>query len=345
MRAGGEHTIRRRTVALTALLIGVCGAIGVTGCASRQASRPTGGSGPLAAGPASYWSLSDSGIKTDLIRRLKAAPDVLVVGGSRALRFEPSYVHRLTGLSAFNAAVPHATPQDEWCLVNLVHSRFPRAHFGLLWVIHCDEFDEFSPGAALLEDPFLSRFLPQSSVEATIDRLGAAANATLALGARHPSVIAPDGFTVSDSISAAAARGSLRGRVNAWIRSTLSFYRRTPARIDPQPAHYFTMTLALMNRLGARPTVVLAPLQPWYLTSIYGRGWEARHRLVLAYLHGLQRTYRFNILDFSRVASIGASPYGFYDAVHLRPQTTRLVVKAALRALPQAFALPRATKA
>ena len=75
--------------------------------------------------------------------------------------------------------MPHATPQDEWCFVNLLHTRFPRAHFQLLWVIHCDEFDEYSPGAALLEDPFLSRFLPQSFVESRLDAMGPAAGAAL----------------------------------------------------------------------------------------------------------------------------------------------------------------------
>ena len=157
-------------------------------------------------------------------------------------------------------------------------------------------------------------------------------------------MIAPDGFTIADAISDAARKGTLRRRVAAYTRSTLSFYRKTPARIDPQPAHYFVMTLALMNRLGVRPTIVLAPLQPWYLSAIAGHGWDARHHLVLAYLHDLQRTYRFNVLDFSRLASIGGSPGGFYDAVHLRPQTTRLVVRAVLRSLPQAFAPSRTAR-
>ena len=100
-----------------------------------------------------------------------------------------------------------------------------------------------------------------------------------------------------------------------------------------------------MNSLGAEPTVVLAPLQPAYLAAIYHHGWEARHRMVLAYLRHLQKTYRFHILDFSRLSSIGGSPTGFYDAVHMRPVTTRLVVNAVLRALPRAFAMPTAPRA
>jgi hypothetical protein len=316
---------------VVAVLLAASCAVPAAAPRTSQRRRPaTGPSGPL-------WTLSDRGIKSDLIMHMPSSPQLLVLGGSRALRFEPGFIKRLTGLDTFNAAVPQATPQDEWSIVNLMHSRFPRARFQVLWVIHCDEFDEYSPGAALLEDPFLSRFLPQSFVASRLDAMGPAARAELMQNMLHPSVIAPDGFTLSDTISAAAQRGTLRQRVDAYTGSTLSFYRSTPPRIEPQPRHYFAITLALLNRLGIRPTIVLAPLQPWYLARIYGRGWEARHRLVLAYLHHLERVYRFNVLDFSRLASIGGSPSGFYDAVHLRPQTTRLVVMAVLRSLPHAF--------
>lgn len=320
----------------------------VAGCAAGSArtpasSRTQGGVGAAPSEPgSSLWTLSDRGIKTDLILHMKQAPELLVIGGSRALRVDPAYIQRLTGLTAFNAAVPHATPEDEWCFANLLHSRFPTARFQLLWVIHCDELDQFSPGASLLEDPFLSRFLPARFVDRTIDAMGAAADASLAFDARQGSVVASNGFMVSDSISAAARHGTLRERVAGYVRATLRFYAYAPARIDSRPAQYFVQTLALMNRLGVAPTIVLAPVQPWYLAAVYGHGWEARHRLVLAYLRGLQRLYRFHVIDFSRVSSIGASATGFYDAVHLRPESARLLVRAAWRAWPPAFARPRA---
>jgi hypothetical protein len=275
--------------------------------------------------------------------QMKAAPGVLVLGGSRALRIDPAVIRRLTGRTAFNAAVPHATPEDGWAFVNLLHSRFPHARFAVLWVIHCDEFDEWTPGASLLEDPFLSRFLPGRFVASSLDRMGKAATAALAAGALHPSVIAPDGFTLSDAISASARGDTLAARVAAYTASTLAFYRHTPARFQDQPLDYFEMTLRLLNDLGVRPAIVLAPLQPRYLAAIARHGWDARHRLMLAYLHRLARVDRFSLLDFSRLASIGGSPAGFYDAVHMRPATAALLVAAVLRDLPHAFAATRAS--
>ena len=340
-----EHESRGRRVAkLLAMGVAIAAVLVAASCATPARAPRTSQRRRAPAEPTGLWTLSDRGIKTDLIMHMKSPPELLVLGGSRALRFEPGYIRRLTRLSAFNAAVPRATPQDEWCLVNLLHSRFPRERFQLLWVIHCDEFDEYGPGAALLEDPFLSRFLPQAFVDSRIDALGPAADTALTQGLLHPSIVAPDGYMISDTISTAAQRGTLRQRVDSFIGSTLAFYHRTPPRIDPQPSHYFAMTLRLMNALGVRPTIVLAPLQPRYLARVYGHGWQARHRLVLGYLRRLQRVYRFNVLDFSRLSSIGGSPSGFYDAVHLRPATTRLVVKAVIRRLPQAFASARAVR-
>jgi hypothetical protein len=334
--------VARNGSVLAALAVLALALIAAAGCTSRPAARPASRRNTPRPAAAALWTLSDRGIKTQLIMAMKRPPQLVVLGGSLALRFQPAYLRRMTGLSAFNAAVPHATPQDDWCFVNLFHKRFPAAHFRFLWIVHADEFDEFSPGAALLEDPFLSRFLPGSLVESQLGRLGASANAALLAGSRQPSVIAPDGFTISDPISVAASVGSFRRRVAGDIAAALRFYRRQPPRIDPAPSHYFALTLRLMNAMGAKPTIVLAPLQPRYLAAIYRRGWHARDRLVLAYLHGLQRRARFNILDFSRLSSVGGSAGGFYDGVHLRPATTRLVVDAVLRALPHAFAAPRA---
>lgn len=311
----------------------------LAGCVSSATTVPS--SAAKAGTP--IWTLSERGAKTDLIRRLDSPPDLIVLGGSRALRFQPSCIHRLTGLTAFNAAVPGATPEDEWAFVNLFHSRFPAAHFRFLWVIHVDEFDEFRPSAGLLTDPFLSRFLPPGLVSSRLRQMGPSADASLLADAHHTVVLTPDGYTISDPISAEATNGtSFQQRVRRWIGRTLRFYDRTPPQIDLLPDHYFRLTLALMNSLGAEPTVVLAPLQPAYLAAIYDHGWEARHRMVLAYLRSLQKTYRFHLLDFSRPSSIGGSPTGFYDAVHMRPATTRLVVDAVLRALPDAFAMPTA---
>jgi hypothetical protein len=75
---------------------------------------------------------SDRMQKTDLIQKLKAPPEVIILGGSRALRFDPAYLQQRTGLTGFNAAVTGARPEDAWALVSLFHARFPAARFRFL---------------------------------------------------------------------------------------------------------------------------------------------------------------------------------------------------------------------
>src|SRR2546423_15179385 len=47
----------------------------------------------------------DRSIKLDLLQHLKHGPQILILGDSRGRQAEPSFVHRLTGPPAFNAAV------------------------------------------------------------------------------------------------------------------------------------------------------------------------------------------------------------------------------------------------
>lgn len=138
-----------------------------------RTSAPVGHSGgslgpstsPL---PASLMSrldvASDRMQKTDLIQRLTAPPEVVILGGSRALRFEPAYIHERTGLTGFNAAVTCARPEDAWAFVNLLHARFPGARFRFLWVIHADEFDRKPLDPGLVNDPALARFFPPALI-------------------------------------------------------------------------------------------------------------------------------------------------------------------------------------
>ena len=219
---------------------------------------------------APIWTLSDRGIKGGLIMRLPTAPRVVVLGVSRALRFQPAYIRRRIGQTAFNAAVPHATPMDEWAHVNLLHQRFPHASFQYLWIVHVDEFDQFTVTPALLSDPMPARYFPTTFVTRRLDRFGASASRYLLADADRTHVVTLDGPAVSDAISAAAHNGStLAERVAQMTSTQLDFYRRVPPRLDPLARECFVKTLGMMrrhpgDRAGAAAAVVLqGGLQPW----------------------------------------------------------------------------------
>lgn len=63
---------------------------------------------------ATLESLSDRIHKASLLEALTYKPRLVFFGGSRSLRFEPSYAKQLTGLKGFNAAFINGKPEDVW---------------------------------------------------------------------------------------------------------------------------------------------------------------------------------------------------------------------------------------
>jgi hypothetical protein len=64
--------------------------------------------------------------KTDLVEKLPAPPELVMLGGSRAQRFERSHIERVTGLSAFNFAVQNCRPEDAYAISRYLIERAPR---------------------------------------------------------------------------------------------------------------------------------------------------------------------------------------------------------------------------
>jgi hypothetical protein len=275
--------------------------------------------------------------KADLIERLAKPPRIVILGGSRATRFNPVSIFRKTGETAFNAAVTHARPDDEWALVSLLHQRFPRAHFRFLWVMHVDEFSGQGPSRDLVSDDLLSQCFPHKWVAYWCKRRGVAPE-QYPLFVQPPGMtLAPDGYTEHNSLDVLASRLPLAQRVEQTIRRTMTAYRLYPTRLQPERRCYFQKTLRLMNSKGDKTVIVLAPLQPRFYADVYHHGWGLRLATIMNYLRALQNRYRFDLLNLSRASSVHAKAVGFYDGVHLRPATCRRVFDTVLSSFPRAL--------
>ena len=321
---------RRRPVVLAAL-VSASVLAGIAILLLLQAARPDAGTA-TAVPPTTIRVY-----KADLIEQLAKPPRIVVLGGSRATRFNPAFIAAETGETAFNAAVTHARPDDEWALVNLLHQRFPQAHFRFLWVMHVDEFGGHSPARDLLSDPTLSQYFPQEWVTYWRGRRGVTPQSYPLLTQPAGMLIAPDGYSVHNSLDREARRLPLAQRVDDTIHQTMVEYRLYPSRLQPERRRFFEQTLRLMNSRGDKTVLLLAPMQPRYYAAVRHNGWGLRHAKVMHYLHGLQSRYRFDLLDLSRPSSVHARAGGFYDGVHMRPETCRRVFNAALHAFPRAL--------
>src|SRR5450756_687921 len=67
---------------------------------------------------------SDRTIKADFIEKLKQQPQLVVLGSSRSMRYEPKYLQKKTGLRTFNAGVNGiGGTADAWATVSYTHLR------------------------------------------------------------------------------------------------------------------------------------------------------------------------------------------------------------------------------
>jgi hypothetical protein len=312
----------------------------------------TVGTGAL---PPVTWT--DRSLKVNLIEHRQAAPAVIVLGSSRAMKVQPSFITSRTGLSAFNAAVSSGKPVDSWVFVNYIHSRFPAAHSRYLWLLDVEAFRQWPIDPGLLNTPQLAGFLSSGTRLSTrLDQLPLLfswptfwksvqsvrhaqgrpqAPLRTALGATQ---FAPDGFRVLDYHDLRLAKGlGLAKEMPATIRQGVATYRGDYSRLDPTAETYFQRTLALMNSLGDSPVIALTPMQPQMLAAVAPLGYDARYTDVLAYLRSLQGHYRFKLLDFTHLSSFGGRAADFYDGYHMTVANTRRFVNAVLRKAPGAL--------
>jgi hypothetical protein len=312
----------------------------------------TVGTGAL---PPVTWT--DRSLKVNLIEHLRRAPGVVVLGSSRAMKVQPSFITSRTGLSAFNAAFSSGKPVDAWAFVNYIHSRFPTARSKYLWLLDIEAFRQWPIDPGLLNTPQLAAFLSAGTRLST--RLGqlpllfswrtfwkslqsvrheesrSQVPLRTAIGATQ---FAPDGFRVLDYHDLNLAKGlGLAKELPGTIRQGIATYRGDYSRLDSAAEAYFQRTLALMNSFGDSPVIALTPMQPEMLATVAPLGYEARYGDVLAYLHSLQGRYRFELLDFTHLSSFGGRAADFYDGYHMTVANTRRIVNAVLRKAPGAL--------
>jgi hypothetical protein len=345
---GGRPASYVLVLLLTALLL-VGAVVGFNAYVDPYGTVGTGALPPVT------WT--DRSLKVNLVEHLRVAPGVVVLGSSRAMKVQPSFITSRTRLTAFNAAVSSGRPVDAWAFTNFIHARFPAAHSRYLWLLDIEAFRQWPVDPGLLNTPQLAGFLSVGTRIGT--RFGqlpllfswqtfwkslqsvrhsahqpAAALRTSIGGTQF----APDGFRVLDYHDRNLAKGlSLAKELPATIRQGVATYRGDYSRLDPTAESYFQRTLSFMNGLGATPVIVLTPMQPEMLARVASLGYDARYHDVLAYLRSLQGRYRFVLLDFTHLASFGGRAADFYDGYHMTVANTQRLVNAVLAKAPGAL--------
>lgn len=291
---------------------------------------------PSAAAP--IYVPTDRAVKLKLLDQRSKPPQLLIFGGSRATRFEPSYLQTKTGLRGFNLALQNGRPEDAWAFLNVAHELHPSTPLHIVWFVHVEAFRGQGLSVGVVQEPRLARWFPESMLDAARAKLPRTAAEAPKGNDLKLTTFGPDGVVLQNRYDIAVARGRTLKRALAWSTGeALERYAATPPALDPRSMEYFEKTLELAQRLGIEPVIVFMPLHPRLLAAVRDAGWEERHTEVIAYLDDLQHHYRFTTLDFSDLRSVHGDPSAYYDGFHVKRSLARRLIDATVAAAPAAF--------
>ncbi len=278
--------------------------------------------------------LYDRTFKCDRLERLPEPPELVVFGGSRAQRFEPSQIEGLTGLSAFNFALQNQRPEDAYAIARYLFGRAPDVRLRCFWAVQVTTFADTPLHLGLLAEDRLTQYLPGDLVaeQRALDAHGAAHEMT------WKEEYSPRGAVLHNRYDRTEERGVGFHRV---MRGYLE--RMLPKVAAPSPhgrgraKSYFERTLRLFNLHDVAPVLVIMPYHPQALAAFRAVGWQDKLDALQAYLRRLQGRYAFRVLDYSEIDSFDGRAEGFYDGAHVKRGNARRIVRQVVADLPGAF--------
>ncbi len=294
---------------------------------------------------------SDRTVKADRVEALKQPPDLVVLGSSRSMRYEPSYLEEKTGLKTFNAGVNGiGGTADAWAMTQFIHEVWPDSHPAYLWMVDVESFVPFEVQARTANERRLAKFVGAATAGQGPVELARA------IWQNRTTLLSLD--TAKDSVRLILYRekaknsqskyqkqiladGVLKQRLwsaKEWdrrfpnsVKRYSDLYKNVYRRPDPASEAYFEKTLAFMNEQGATPLLVLTPINPKLRTVLGPLGWDARHEQVVQYIDSLQSTYDFKFLDLTDPSLFGFDPKQFYDGMHMTTVNTEKAIDYILK--------------
>ena len=277
----------------------------------------------------------DKSFKADLIDELPSPVECVVFGGSRAMRFEPAHLWRLTGLNTFNAAVQCFRPEDAWAFSNYLFSRSPEVSPRCVIALHARTFNDETLRAGLLYDTRLSRAFPADLVARHKAKLGKPVARQL-LGTTR---FTAHGYVTYNRYDVTRARRSFsfETHMDLYVKRQLANHRWKGSLPDARAREYFEKTVRLFNEHGVTPLVVIMPYQPRVLAAFKKVGFQKHLDRLRAYLQAAGTRCTFRALDLTNGKSFGGDPKAFYDGVHVTRENARRILDFSVRAAPECF--------
>jgi len=253
--------------------------------------------------PKSCKDTGDRVTKIELLEHLSKAPQLLILGSSRARIAMPATVEQLTGRTAFNAGVHGGGSADEYVFTRLLAQRFPHARPAYLIFVDVNiGGDGVNP--ELADEPLAKPFL------------ASAASAT-------KTTCVPNGWYSADGGLAypppldKAQREERVAKALVGAAAGIRADAKKPRYINPSSTKWFRKLLSFANAQGATPVIVLNPIYPtvFKLREKYG---FPELKAAKAYLAWLRRKhYRFVFVNGENIHKWGGKASDFNNIDHI----------------------------
>jgi len=276
----------------------------------------------------------DRSFKCDLAAELRTPPEIVVFGGSRATRFQPSVFHEVTGLTALNAATRNFRPEDAWAISSFLYRRAPDVRLRAFFAVQSTTFSDARLHPGLLYDRRLSRWFPVSLVSRMKRLVGTPHRPNLLRNKRFSS----RGLLLWNGYDQRRADGvPLEDILADYLEDTLPKAGDT-AEVRQTRSHlYFEKTIKLFNQHGVVPVVVIMPYHPTVLEAYRAVGWEVKVDRLRAYLADLQNRCDLRVVDLLEIGSFGGSPDEFYDGSHITMENSARIIGHVVTVAPECF--------
>jgi len=279
----------------------------------------------------------DRSIKLDLLQRLKHGPQILILGDSRGRQAQPSELRRLTGHSAFNAAVTGGSAPDAYVMVRFAAARFPQQKRRYIW------FTDNGLASSVVEPQLAQdqrarqylRSVPGFGLDDVKTYLGTDATKAswrvfdkCVLGVcRSPIQYHVDGSLTTRSLrhlpeDAKSLSKAVDAKLGA-VRSQHESFAEARKEIEaPGRLVYLDRMLAFMNTRGEVPVIVLNPIYPSVFAAQEKQGFPA-YRATLWKLERLHRRFRFVVVDCEDSRNWGGNAHDWSNATHVNRKNMR----------------------
>ena len=290
-------------------------------------------------------------LKGDLIRKAIPPPQVLIIGSSRVMSFDPEYVTRLTGQPCFNFGGPAAMAEDYYATLRYVREDCGAPIDTVIVGVDLEAFHPTLPTQAQgrfladyakyysqKENPdelLVKRLTMLLSMEQTGESIAVLQRALRREAGRPNMEYRNDGMAIMASREADIKKGKFNLEQRIALR-----VRRYPERSLALPSYtdlsatrrdYWMKFLDYCGDNGIKIYAFMTPYHPEVLQVIRLQGGVRVIDKVHDYVSQTTSAAHVTFRDYTQVGNFGGDPELFYDEIHMRPENCNRLLWSLLR--------------